>query len=219
MPVPVLPMLEASAAELERAAASKGWNRTVERDLQHAVESVSGARSAAIRLAHWPSVGPVDVMLPSRVALELKWCRSGDTLANCAWDIAKLGCAVAEGEVDEALVAAGAPAVHWESEALGVELFAPRVYRGDDLARRYESWWRFWCRDVAARPIDLPCSIALADAGSVSIDFDGMPFVLRLARVEVIDRAWCVHVCPHRWRGERCPPRPWDPEGVGGRPA
>lgn len=218
MAMSVLSTLEACSAELQQAATAKGWNGTVERDFQRAVESVSGARSAVVRLAHWPALGPVDVMLPGRVALELKWCKSGDTLINCAWDIAKLACAMAEGQADEGLVAAGAPALHWDTRASGVELFMACVYENDDLARGYEGWWRFWCKDVATRPVDLPRSIAVADEGSVTTELDGMPFILRLARVEVIDPAWHVHVCPHRWRGERCPPRPWDPDGWGGLP-
>jgi hypothetical protein len=112
----------------------------VERDFQRALESATGARPACVSLAHWPEVGPVDLMLENAVALELKWCRSGDTLGNCAWDVAKLGCAIAEGRVGEGFLAAGAPARHWEGGASGVDLFTPRLYEGDELARRYEGW-------------------------------------------------------------------------------
>lgn len=209
-------MLEESVPSLQQAAAAKGWQRTVERDFQRAVESVSGVRSGSLPLAHWPAVGLVDVVLSGNIGLELKWCKSGDTLGNCAWDAAKLACAVAEGRLAEGLMAAGAPMAHWQTRSSGVDLFAPRVYESRELVREYDGWWRFWCKDVATRPVELPRALAVLDEGSVSTQLDGVPFVLRLARVEVVDGSWERHVCPHRLRGERCPPRPWDREGWGG---
>jgi hypothetical protein len=158
-------------------------------------------------------------MLPGAVGLELKWCTSGTTLVNCAWDIAKLGCALAEGQIAAGFIAAGAPAAHWEGPNLGVELFKPHTYEDDDLVRGYESWWRFWCKDVKTRPVDLPRAITVTNEESVTAELAGEPFVLRLAEVAVLDPAWRAHVCPHRSRGERCRPRPWDPDGWGGQPS
>lgn len=155
-------------------------------------------------------------MFPGRIAVELKWCRAGDTLANCAWDVAKLACALAEDQVDAAMIVAGAPASHWASSGSGVELFDAHTYEGEELVRRYASWWRFWCKDVATRPIDLPHSISVAPAHSFLIELDGEPFELRTACVHVTEGRWRRHVCPHRWRGELCPPRAWDPAGFGG---
>ena len=54
--------------------------------------------------------------------------------------------------------------------------------------------------------------------GSVTAELGAATYLLRIARVEVLDPQWSDHVCPHRWRGERCPPRDWDPEGWGGLP-
>ena len=115
-----------------------------ERDLQRKLEDVSGAGSRPLRLAAWPNVGRVDLELADGVGVELKWCRSGDTLVNCAWDIAKLGTALAEGQLLVAILVAGAPTQHWNEGQPGVELFDNTVYEGDDLVRRYESSWRFW---------------------------------------------------------------------------
>jgi hypothetical protein len=86
------------------------------------------------------------------------------------------------------------------------------------LVREYVGWWRFWCKDVKTRPIELPTAIAVMDDDGLEIESDGDAYLLRWARVEVVDAAWRTHVCPHRWRGERCPPRPADPEGWGGLP-
>lgn len=209
----VLELLELCTPELQDRAEVKGADALKERDFQVALESASDARSCPVQLERWPQVGPVDLWLPDGIALELKWCNKGDTLCNCVWDIAKLACARAEGAVDEAFIAAGAPKRHWDSRARGTELFTSAVH-GDDLVRHYESWWRFWCADVTTRPIALPAAIAVRDEGAVPAELDGVPFMLRVARVDVADSAWRVHVCPHRLRGERCRRRPWDPDGV-----
>lgn len=211
---PVAAAIDAAGPALQEVARVKGWKRTVERDLQRAVEAASGARSSPVRLEHWPGVGSVDVMFPGQTAIELKWCKSGDTLANCAWDIAKLASALAEDEIEAGLIVAGAPASHWASSASGVELFDAITYEGDELVRRYESWWRFWCKDVVTRPINLPQATSIAPADRIPIELDGEPFELRMARVHVIDGQWRPHVCPHRWQGELCPPRVWDTAGL-----
>jgi hypothetical protein len=146
------------------------------------MESVSGGHPGRVELVHWPAVGPVDLFLPGGTAIEL--------------NIAKLGCAIAEGAIGQGMIVAGAPPSHWANEAPGGELFAPAVHDGDALVRRYERWWRFWCKDVLTRPIDLPSRITVADAGSVWVALDGVPFTLRAAGVSVTDAAWHTHVCP-----------------------
>jgi len=45
---------------------------------------------------------------------------------------------------------------------------------------------------------------------SVALDLDDQHYELRAARVRPPTADWRAHVCPHRWRGERCGPRPWD---------
>jgi len=189
-----------------------------ERDLQRVLESASGARSAAFELASWPNVGRVDLELPGPTGVELKWCRSGDGLSNCAWDVAKLATGLAEGRIVDAFIVAGAPLDHWDRREGGAELFDVDVFESGDLVSRYESWWRFWCKDVLTRPVRLPKSIRVSDAGRVRVALAGRVYMLRASRISVDDPAWRTHVCPHRWRGERCRPRPWDPEGWGGLP-
>jgi hypothetical protein len=211
-------MVSSAIPALQRAAEEKGWRRTVERDFQRAVETAGGVRSRAVNLERWPAVGSVDVLLSGGVGLELKWCKSGNALGNCAWDVAKLGCAIAEGQLAAGLIAAGAPAEHWRTAAPGVGLFDSRSYPDDAIVREYESWWRFWCKDVNTRPVRLPHTVSVIDEASVSAELDGVPFVLRLAQVTVNDASWRTHVCPHRWRNELCPPRPWDPHGWCGVP-
>jgi hypothetical protein len=208
--------LEAALPALELAASEKPATTMVEQDLQHALEAATGASSADLDLRHWPEVGPLELVLDGNVALELQWCQSGDTLANCAWDIAKLACAVGERKVDQAWIVAAAPAWHWRGRRPGVGLFKPRAYLGDDLVAEYESFWRLWCNNFQARPTHLPLSFAVTEADSVSAGLGRVPFVFRFARVEVTRHTWQVHVCPHRWRDRLCLPRPWDPAGLGG---
>lgn len=210
--------LDACLPGLQVVAAKKGWATTTEPDFQRVLEQTSGNGSTGVRLAHWPSVGAVDVMLAGRVGVELKWCTSGDTLANCAWDVAKLGCAIVEEQVSAGFIAAGAPASHWAHGDGGTELFEDGVYENDDLVRRYERWWRHWCSDVMTRPIDVPRSIRVERDSAIPVELDGEPFVLRSSRVEVLDPEWRPHTCPHRWLGERCRARPWDLDGLGAQP-
>lgn len=208
--------LEASVPDLQRAAREKGHGALVERDFQRALEEATGARSVSVELKRWPQVGPIDIVLTGGIALELKWCKSGDTLGNCAWDVAKLACALVEDKIAEGWIVAGAPAAHWDTNSSGVALFTSRAYVGDEIVRSYESWWRFWCKDVLTRPVDLPNSLTVAGDDAVDIELDGVPYVLRSARVEVIDPTWRPHVCPHRWQGVKCRSRTWDPNGDGG---
>ncbi len=49
-----------------------------------------------LTLKHWPAIGPLDLVLDGEIGIELQWCISGDGLAGCAWDIAKLAAAIAE---------------------------------------------------------------------------------------------------------------------------
>ncbi len=109
-------MLEDSLPVLARALDGKRGTDVVEGDFKRAVEASAASTSS---LGYWPRMAPIDVMRADNVGLELKWCMSGDALCNCAWDVAKLACPLAD-------------------------------------------------------------------------------------------------VCPHRWRNERCRPRPWDPDGHGG---
>ena len=101
-------------------------------------------------LEHWPAVGPIDLLDDHGLAVELKWAKSGDTLCNCAWDVAKLATALVEEQVQDAWIAAAAPIAHWHAHRPGTELFEPATYEGDALIRRYESWWRFWKASRAA---------------------------------------------------------------------
>jgi hypothetical protein len=209
-----LSILEQSSSALQDVAAEKGWAKTQEGDFQRAIESAASASSGSIQLDSWPAVGPVDVVLPGNTGVELKWCKTGDKLANCVWDIAKLATAIAEEKLAYGLIAAGAPDTHWATNSPGVALFTPGEHDTPELVRNYEGWWRFWCKDVMTRPTRLPQTIRIVDTGGVPVPLDGVPFTLRLASVEVLDATWRDHVCPHRWRGEECRPRPWDPEGA-----
>jgi hypothetical protein len=199
--------LEDATNPLKGRAAEIGWRRTVERDLQRAMEQARAASAQTLALERWPGVGAVDLVDPQGLAVELKWAKSGATLCNSAWDVAKLGTALVEERIDDAWIAAGAPTAHWDAHAPGAELFEAAAYEGDALIRRYEAWWRFWCNDVATRPTQLPEGLRVSHTIVVPVTLDGEPFQLRAARVTVTDARWKRHVCPHVWRGETCPAR------------
>jgi hypothetical protein len=210
-------LLEAALPELERAAQAKRVTALEEHDLQQALEATCGASSAAIPLKHWPQVAPLDLVIDARVGIELQWCQSGDGLAGCAWDIAKLATASAERKIAEAWLIAAAPAWHWDSRRPGVELLRrEHAYVGDELVEDYEDWWRLWCNEITSRPTHLPQSFAVTEPGSLSARIGRVPFIFRFARIEVRKPTWNPHLCPHRWRDRICLPRPWDLDGSGG---
>jgi hypothetical protein len=199
--------LQDARGPLEARAAEIGWRRTVERDLHRATEKARAVSSRTVVLARWPGVGAIDLLDQQGLAVELKWAKSGDTLCNSAWDIAKLATALLEERIREAWIVAGAPITHWGGHAPGVELFQPAAYEGDALIGRYESWWRFWCKAVGTRPAHRPEGIGVSRANAVPVTLGGEPFQLRAAQVTVTDARWRPHVCPHAWRGEQCAPR------------
>lgn len=214
----VIDALVAALPKLGATARAEGWKRTTERDLQRVLESASGMASASVTLEHWPQVGSVDLMFARRTAVELKWAKGGDTLANCAWDIAKLAALLAAGEVAVGVIVAGAPKQHWTTHSPGVELFEGNAFAGNDIVSRYERWWRFWCKDVLTRPIKLPRAYSVEPIETLSTKLDEEPFELKIAQVRLEDGTLFDHVCPHRSKGTLCRPRAWDPNGWGGLP-
>lgn len=201
-------LAEMTVSRLDEFAVEIGPENLAEKHLQSAFDEVSGAGRESIRLEHWPGVGQVDVMVKPRLGVELKWARPGtDTLANCAWDVAKLATAVNEGTIDEGYIVAGARAEDWASKVEGSELFGNRTWVGADIVDQYERWWRSWCRAVTTRPVDLPSAVTVAPLDPVKATLAGTPWEIRLARVTVDDPAWRPHVCPHVVRGEGCGPQ------------
>jgi hypothetical protein len=209
-------LLEAALPLLDRLAEDKRATALEEHDLQEALEQAAGAGSAVIALKHWPEVGPFDVVIDDRIAIELQFCQSGDGLAGIAWDIAKLATARDERTIEAGGIIAAAPSWHWQSRRPGVELIAEHKYVGDELVEDYEGSWRLWCNEITTRPTHLPQSFAVTDPDSIATRLGRVPFVFRFARVEVLKPTWHAYVCPHRWRDRMCLPRPWDPDGSGG---
>jgi hypothetical protein len=208
-------LLQSALPALERVASAKRATELEEHDLQEALEAASGGSSLELTLRHWPQVGPIDLVL-DHFAYELQWCQSGDVLAGCAWDIAKLATAIAERKVSEGWIIAAAPAWHWDTRRPGVQLFREQTYFAEELIEDYEDWWRLWCNEITTRPTHLPLSFAVSEPDKISVRLGRVPFELRFARVEVLKLSWNPYVCPHRWRDRPCLPRPWDPDGSGG---
>jgi hypothetical protein len=160
-------LLEAALPLLERIAEDKRATALEEHDLQEALEQAAGAGSAVIALKHWPEVGPFDVVIDDRIAIELQFCQSGDGLAGIAWDIAKLATARAERKIEDGWIIAAAPSWHWQSRRPGVELIREHKYVGDELVEDYEGWWRLWCNEITTRS-PIPTASRRASAASRS---------------------------------------------------
>ena len=209
-------LIEQALPVLDRAAGSKRATELTEADLQGVLADLGGAAEVSLSLKHWPAVGPTDVVLEDGTGIEIQWCISGDTLAGCAWDIAKLAAAIAEHKLNDGWIIAVAPTWHWQTRRPGVELFRECDYQCEELIEDYEDWWRLWCNEVMSRPTHLPRSFALADPGEIADARIGrVPFTIRYARVVARASTWTPYVCPHHWRDRRCLPRPWDPDGTG----
>jgi hypothetical protein len=209
-------LLEAALPALERVAETKRATSLDEHDLYDALAATAHASSVGIPLKHWPAADPIDLVLDEEVGVELQWCQSGDALAGCAWDIAKLATATAERKLSDGWIIAAAPAWHWDTRRPGVELFREHTYVGDELVEDYEDWFRLWCNELTTRPTHLPQSFSVSEPDSVSTRLGRVPFIFRFARIKVLKPTWNAYVCPHRWRDRLCLPRPWDPDGSGG---
>ena len=209
-------LLERAIPALDRTAAEKRATELTEADLQVALAQLGGTAAVPLTLKHWPATGPVDLVFEDGIGVELQWCISGDSLAGCAWDIAKLACAIAERKLSDGWIIAAAPTWHWQTRRPGVELFREHAYLGEELVEDYEDWWRLWCNEVMSRPTHMPRAFALLDAGELAdVRIGRVPFTFRFARVAVRAGTWVPHVCPHHWRDRLCLPRPWDPDGTG----
>lgn len=208
-------LLEHALPALDRAATDRRATALTEADLQAALAELGGIAAVPLTLKHWPAVGPIDVVLENDVGIELQWCISGDALAGCAWDIAKLAAAIAEHRLSAGWIIAAAPTWHWQTRRPGVELFREHAYMGEELVEDYEDWWRLWCNEVMSRPTHLPRSFALVEPGEIVARIGRVPFTFRFVRVMVRVSTWDPHVCPHHWRDRLCLPQPWDPDGTG----
>jgi hypothetical protein len=104
----ILRIVGACTAELEATAVAKGWEGLTSLDFERAMWNASGARSATLQLKS--GVASVDVLLPDRTAIVLRW---GPTLG----DIASLGFALAEGTVKRAYVVCAATLSDWSSSS------------------------------------------------------------------------------------------------------
>lgn len=113
------------------------------------------SRQFSLKDPAWPGVGPVDLALdlPGNppALVELKW----DDLPACAWDMAKLALACANGQASGGILLAVAPTENWATNP-GRELFDPRGWRADLLLERFASNFAYWAKDVKTRPSRLP---------------------------------------------------------------
>lgn len=141
--------------------------------------------------ARWPKVGQADVALErreERILLELKWGEGN--LRNCAWDLAKLGCALATGQASQAFLVAGAPAGNWNT-ALGSELFDEQSWPISHLRERYLKCWQFWEKDVpTTRPFELPSHIHTRAVARVRCEIAGEDWELRCCAVRLDGWRW-----------------------------
>jgi hypothetical protein len=166
------------AAELTASIAARGL-------------AVSVKRNHSIKLAEWPKVGPVDLVLLAggspTVFLELKW--GVGTLWNCVWDLPKMAVAVARQLAPCAYLVAGAPAADWDGGE-GSELFGSQTWATSELLTRYAHLWKFWRKQVKTRPLRLPASMSTRHVATAAMNVRGGKWQLRCIEVTADEREW-----------------------------
>lgn len=164
--------------------------------MRQALGTALGDRDADVRgeytihLADWPKVGRVDLALlrlaprTGPVLTELKW----ESLANCVWDLAKLGLALHRSAGTAAYLVAGASTEAWATARGSTLLTTRRWDTQRDLLDGYADLWAFWRRDVKTRPLRLPARIATEYIVSTPVPLVAGDWEIRAAEVTVSDK-------------------------------
>ena len=147
-----------------------------------------------ISLKGWSgSLGPVDLVLrdPSggtAAAIELKSTvdATGGNLADCAWDVVKLGQGIAEEAFPRGFVVAAASQQAWKEGVGGSELFEKRDFDLREHLRNYEGRFEFWRRDVENFPRRLPFKWRAFPIGSSFFSRAGVMWELRASEISPI---------------------------------
>ena len=145
----------------------------------------------------WIGLGGVDVVFRwstrAPTFLELK-CGSGTAaLRPCVWDAVKLATAVLGGNASSAYMLAGAPASVWSAKCAGAELFDSGRWEttGPDIRERFRRDWTFWESERTPHvPGRVPTAFRTIARGSMQLAIGGVPWQLRLARIEVLGDHW-----------------------------
>lgn len=138
-----------------------------------------------VRLTGWPGVGAADIALLGQgppVLIELKW--GTGTLYNCAWDAAKLACALHEGAASACFMVAGAPISGWSS-AIGFELFADGEWETPAFMQRHAAGFAKWRSEVKTRPRQLPITFRSNAEASRPLSIRGAHWELKTAEIIV----------------------------------
>jgi hypothetical protein len=145
----------------------------------------------------WVGLGHVDVVFrwPERppTFLELKCGAGNHSLRACVWDVVKLATAVLGGNASTAYLLAGAPAVVWRAKCPGSEFFESGEWETleRDIRGRFRSDWSFWESESTPHiPGRVPAAFATLKLEHAALKIAGVPWELRVARVEPTGRGW-----------------------------
>lgn len=178
--------LSGAAGQLD---GSKGLR---EADLEKALEAelasrVDVSRQHPVKLDSWEGrLGPVDLSVQDESGLtliEAKW--GGGALWNCAWDVAKLATALAEGVADHGYLVAGASRAAWSEGVEGVELFDAGRWDADSLLSRFASRFAFWREDVANYPRQVARRWTVSEGLRAAMEVSGEPWEIRSVEITV----------------------------------
>ena len=152
--------LHAAAGELQAEVAEVGPDQVWEADLRRAIRrGLQFQLGPHVRTEHaltptgaWQGrLGGVDVAVLGnggvQAAIEVKWCRNAEKLAEAVWDALKLVPFTIDctDPVPAAYLAYAAPLSAWSlAERLPVELFGDAEHDVAELLTRYAKYWKQW---------------------------------------------------------------------------
>ncbi len=146
---------------------------------------------------HFPRVGHVDAVVTNRAApddrafVELKCDSSRRGLWACAWDAVKCAVALRLGDATMAYLLAGSTLARWDQRPLGAELFAGGRWASLELRDRFAEAFTGYERLADPRPMRVPTEImTVAVDPPIDLDVAGIPWRLKLCRVEAPGDAW-----------------------------
>ncbi len=152
--------LHAAAGELQAEVAEVGADQVWEADLRRALRRglqfqlgpCVSTEHALARVGAWHGrLGGVDVAVLRdglvEAAIEVKWCRKADKLAEAVWDALKLVPFTIDSAnpLRAAYLVYAAPLSTWSlADRLPVELFENAEHDVTELVTRYAAYWKQW---------------------------------------------------------------------------
>lgn len=142
---------------------------------------------------HFNRVGTFDISLAwdgGTAYGELKAGAGTGDIGHCAWDALKCAVAVAKRKAASTYLVAAAPAKLWTATTLGCELFEDRTWDTLELRERYASWFEWYERKDAQRPLRVVAALRTVALARFYFTVVADRWILGVARVQPDGGEW-----------------------------